>query len=189
MNDIQFTPHFALQEFVVSKTARNHGIKNEPSPEHVENLRALCVHTLEPLREALGLPIIITSGYRCKALNELITHHSIRSQHMAGEAADFYVGNGSVSSFKSQVSGMQNLEHETGTSPMKHVISSHRERLIKAFRLILTSEKIDYDQLILYHNFIHVSFVSHESNRHCIMKSEGNGRYARISKEVALSII
>ena len=48
---------------------------------------------------------------------------------------------------------------------------------------------VDYDQLILYPNFIHVSFVSHESNRHYIMKAEGNGRYARISKEVALSLI
>lgn len=46
MNNIQLTPHFVLQEFVVSKTAHVHGIKNELALEHVENLRALCVHTL-----------------------------------------------------------------------------------------------------------------------------------------------
>ena len=90
-NNIQLSPHFELREFTESATARGYGIVNEPPPEAVENLKALCVNTLEPLREALGLPIIITSGYRCKALNELITHHSTRSQHRTGEAADFWV--------------------------------------------------------------------------------------------------
>ena len=67
MNDIQFTPHFKLSEFIRSATATKQGIENNPSPEAVENLRLLSIHTLEPLREALGLPIVITSGYRCKA--------------------------------------------------------------------------------------------------------------------------
>ena len=84
MQNIQLSPHFELREFTESATAREYGIVNEPPPEAVENLKALCVNTLEPLREALGLPIIITSGYRCKALNELITHHSTRSQHRTG---------------------------------------------------------------------------------------------------------
>ena len=91
MQNIQLSLHFELREFTESATARGYGIVNEPPPEAVENLKALCVNTLEPLREALGLPIIITSGYRCKALNELITHHSTRSQHRTREAADFWV--------------------------------------------------------------------------------------------------
>ena len=55
MSNISLSPHFCLDEFTKSATARSHGINNEPVPEHVENLKALCVHTLEPLREALRL--------------------------------------------------------------------------------------------------------------------------------------
>ena len=91
MNNDFLSPHFELREFTESSTARWYGIVNEPPAEAVENLRALCVHTLEPLREAMGLPIIITSGYRCRALNDRIGHHSDRSQHISGCAADFVV--------------------------------------------------------------------------------------------------
>ena len=173
MDNIIFTPHFTLLEFTESATARKHGIDNIPTPEVVENLRRLCQSTLEPLREALGLPVIITSGYRCKALNDIIAHHSHRSQHLKGQAADFYVG-------WSAPTGGRGQSGDCCPSP--------RERLIKAFRLIITDETIDYDQLILYPNFIHVSYASPEANRHYIMVAQGNGRYARISRDAALNI-
>jgi len=202
MQDIQLSPHFKLNEFTKSRTARENGIDNTPLPEAVENLRALCVHTLEPLREALGLPIIITSGYRCKVLNERFTHHSATSQHMSGCAADFYVGQGSVSGVKFQVSDAKlrasgvksevsgyHLELETGESPMKHETSSRRELLIKAFRLIITSEDIDYDQVILYPTFIHVSYESRDKNRHRITKADGHGYYRALTREEALALV
>ena len=90
-NDIFLSPHFKLSEFVVSETASRHGIDNTPPEEAVENLRRLCQGTLEPLREALLLPVVITSGFRTKALNDKLAHSSERSQHMQGCAADFYV--------------------------------------------------------------------------------------------------
>lgn len=167
MNDIQFTPHFKLSEFISSATATKQGIENNPSPEAVENLRLLSIHTLEPLREALGLPIVITSGYRCKALNDLIAHHSQRSQHMQGRAADFYVKHGPSTS-----SG-----------------ASHRELLVLAFRTILTNPTVDFDQLILYPGFIHVSFVSHNDNRHKIMSANGQGTYRALTRAAALAIV
>ena len=167
MNDIQFTPHFKLSEFVSSATAEKQGIENNPSPEAVENLRLLSIHTLEPLREALGLPIVITSGYRCKALNDLIAHHSQRSQHMEGRAADLL-----VQGSKFQVQG-----------------ASPRELLIKAFKTIITSPEIDYDQLIIYPTFIHVSFVSHSDNRHKIMSANGQGTYRALTRAAALKIV
>jgi len=218
MNNIQFTPHFELKEFTESATARRHGIANEPSFEAVENLKALCVFTLEPLREELGLPLIITSGYRTKALNSLLVGHSNKSQHMEGCAADFYVAQGPVSGSRFQVSGVKsqvsgsrsqvsgvksqvsgskhlNLETgaspmklETGASPMKLETSSRRELLIRAFRLIITSEIIDYDQLILYPTFIHVSYVSRAKNRHKLTKANGHGTYCALTREAALSL-
>lgn len=159
-SNIYLSSHFQLKEFIESATARKHRIVNEPPAEAVENLRALCVHTLEPLREALGLPIIITSGFRTKAVNSIVAHSSRKSQHMEGCAADFYV------------SGI-----------------SRRELLIKAFRLIILDESIDYDQLILYPTFIHVSYVSHNKNRRKIIKANGQGTYCSVSHAQALTIL
>lgn len=229
------TPHFALNEFTESPTARKHGIANVPSAEAVDNLKRLCENTLEPLREALQLPVVITSGFRTKALNDLLAHSSERSQHMQGQAADFYVGEGPVSGSKiqdcpsgesahardnssklgsplaqSQTSGDLNrrqtesrlssleesqgakeedeVKHETGESSLKP--ETPRQRLIKAFRLIITSEQIDYDQLILYPTFIHVSYVSKEKNRRTILLGMRNGKlgYGKCSVQNALKI-
>ena len=163
------SPHFSLKEMTDSQTAVRYGIANVPSEQEIENLRRLCQGTLEPLREALQLPVVITSGFRTKALNDKLAHSSERSQHMLGQAADLYIGSG----LTVQGSGL-----------------SRRELLIKAFREILTNPKIDYDQLILYPNFIHVSYVSYKANRRGILKAHGNGKlgYGRLSRADALSI-
>ena len=154
------SPHFSLKEMTDSQTAVKYGIANIPPAEAVDNLRALCVHTLEPLREALGLPIIITSGYRCKALNHLLVNHSVKSQHMNGEAADFYVAG-----------------------------SSRRELLIKAFRQIITDDAIAFDQLIIYPSFIHVSYVRNgRKNRSKLTRAFANGSYAALTRALALSL-
>ena len=73
---------------------------------------------------------------------------------------------------------------------MKLETSSRRELLIKAFRQIILDEKIDYDQLIIYPSFIHVSYVSRERNRHGILKAQGNGKlgYGRLTLANALRI-
>lgn len=186
MNNILLSPHFALLEFIESPTARKYGIANIPPPEAEGNLRCLCEHTLEPLREALQQPVIITSGYRCKALNIKVAHHSEKSQHMKGQAADFYVGEDPVSGSKIQDSS--DLKLETGVSPME--LETPRQRLIRAFRLILTSSSIDFDQLILYPTFIHVSYVSREANRHTILLANRDGKlgYGKCSHEKALTI-
>ena len=175
MNNIQFTPHFKLREFVVSQTARDHGLDNTPPAEAVENLRALCVHTLEPLREALGLPIVITSGYRTRELNRLLVCHSNKSQHMSGEAADFYVAE------------PKDLNLEPGTlNPAK---PTRRELLIRAFRLIITDDSIVFDQCIIYPSFIHVSYVrSGRKNRSKLTRAFSNGSYAALTRAQALAL-
>jgi hypothetical protein len=150
-----------------SLTAKKHGIANVPPPEAVENLRKLCIGTLEPLREKLKQPVVITSGFRCQQLNEIIVHASRKSQHMSGQAADFYVAG---------IAGQARNE------------ASHRELLIKAFRLIITDESIDFDQLILYPNFIHVSYVSQEKNRHQLTRASSNGAYTALSRAQALAL-
>ena len=48
------------------------GIANVASPQEIAHMRELCEKVLEPARQQLGLPITVTSGYRCKAQNEKV---------------------------------------------------------------------------------------------------------------------
>ena len=77
-----------------SDTAKRCGITNKPKAEEetevVENLKALCVEVLQPLRDFLGKPVVVSSGYRCRELNEKVGGVS-NSQHLTGEAADIRV--------------------------------------------------------------------------------------------------
>ena len=88
--DIKLSEHFSLREFVRSSSAQRLDIDNKPDAEAIENLRNLCTKVLEPLREHLGQPVVITSGFRSKRLNEVVGGVK-NSQHLTGEAADLKV--------------------------------------------------------------------------------------------------
>ena len=92
---MKLTEHFELREFTISDYAVRHGIDNTPNELIIGNLKMLCEYTLEPLREIVKRPIIITSGYRCYDLNKAIGG-SDTSQHVDGKAADIIVPNMSV---------------------------------------------------------------------------------------------
>lgn len=83
----QLTKSFSLHEFTRSQTAARIGRKIEPSLTEIGNLSQLCIHVLQPLRDAIGVTITITSGLRPIWLNGLIGG-SKTSQHVYGEAAD-----------------------------------------------------------------------------------------------------
>ena len=189
LNNIQLSPHFSLLELTESATARQRDIANIPPPEAVENLKRLCKGTLEPLRKALGLPVIITSGYRCKELNNIVNRSSKTSQHMLGQAADFYISDdGSMRQSRgSKFNGLRPVQCGKAAVQGSKVLG-RRELLIMGFRLIILNEDIDYDQLILYPTFIHVSYVSRSKNRRKIIKANGHGSYCTVTREAALCL-
>ena len=83
--------NFSYSEFTDSETATKHKIDNSIKHEHVKNnIKALVINILQPLRDYLGVPININSGYRCLKLNELVGGKPT-SQHVNGEACDFTV--------------------------------------------------------------------------------------------------
>lgn len=84
------TRHFSLAEMISSDTATRQGINNAPGDLETDNLRRLCMLVLEPLRAAIGRPIVVTSGYRSPALNVVIGG-SASSDHCFGRAADIKV--------------------------------------------------------------------------------------------------
>jgi uncharacterized protein YcbK (DUF882 family) len=87
---MKLTNNFSLEELTVSQTALRNNIDNNPSKEHIENLRLLCENILQPLREDYNLPLVISSGYRSKKLAGLVGS-KITSQHCLGCAADFTI--------------------------------------------------------------------------------------------------
>lgn len=84
---MKITENFTLEEFIHSDTAVVKGIKNEPGSHERIAIVNLCAKLLQPLREAIGKPISINSGYRCPELNRVVGGVST-SQHTKGEAAD-----------------------------------------------------------------------------------------------------
>ena len=87
---MQLTANFSLKELTASQTAERKGIDNTPSTEHQENLKSLCTHVLQPIRDHFSRVVSVSSGYRSPALCEAIGSKST-SQHARGEAADFEI--------------------------------------------------------------------------------------------------
>ena len=79
--------YFSITELTKSATATRLGIDNTPNAIVKANLIALIEKVLDPLREAWGAPIIVTSGYRCEKLNRAVGG-AANSQHTKGMAAD-----------------------------------------------------------------------------------------------------
>lgn len=89
---MKLSEHFSLSEFEHSITAIRCNIDNSVPLELIHHLRNLCERVLEPLRQHVGEPVIISSGYRCRELNRRVGG-TPNSQHLTGEAADICVNN------------------------------------------------------------------------------------------------
>ena len=134
---MKLSENFTLEELIASPKATELGIDNKPGETEISNLRSLCTYVLQPLRDRLGKPIVINSGYRCPALNKAIGGVET-SQHVKGEAADIRVG------------GVEARE-----------LFGHVQDL-----------EMEFDQLILYPTFVHVSF-SKGRNRKQVLYAKG----------------
>ena len=84
---MKLSKNLSLAEVTKSATAKRRGIANEPTIEHLENLKAVAENIFQPLREEFMCPIFVSSGYRSEALNEAIGG-SKTSQHSTGQALD-----------------------------------------------------------------------------------------------------
>ena len=83
---------YTMKYFTVTELSRTSqaGINNAPDAHARNNLFHFVENMLDPLREALGKAIIITSGYRSRQLNTAIGG-SKTSAHMNGLAVDIKV--------------------------------------------------------------------------------------------------
>lgn len=141
----KLSPHFALSEFTSSATATAQHIDNTPSQSVIANLQLLCEKILEPLRNAYGKPIIVSSGYRSPELNRAI-NGAKNSQHVLGQAADIVP------------------RYQSGWSDLQR-----RQECQRLFDLI-RQLRLPFDQLIDEKNFswVHVSYG--ERNRRQVLR-------------------
>lgn len=157
--DEQLSEHFKLGEFLRSATAEKLGIPNIPLKRDITALQSLCMRCLEPMRQRLGLPIQVTSGYRCPRLNDAVKGVQT-SQHLRGEAADITIPRIS--------------------RPFGHATDEQTALLLYSY----AKQYADFDQLILEHSgssyWLHVSCrIDYRKNRHEKLKMD-NGKYTRI---------
>ena len=73
--------NFKMSELIYSETAIKNNINNMPDINSMDNMLNLIYYCLQPVRELLGAPMIITSGYRNPLVNRLV----------GGQAVDFTV--------------------------------------------------------------------------------------------------
>lgn len=85
---MKLTNNFTLAELTHSDTAKVRSIDNALPPYLMRNISALAKR-LQMIRDALGVPITISSGYRCPELNKAVGG-SKSSQHQLGLAADIH---------------------------------------------------------------------------------------------------
>lgn len=86
---MKLSKNFTSEELVRSTTAQRLRINNEPSSKELASLTVLATDILQPLRDAWGQPIVVSSGYRCEELNKAVGGAK-NSQHLLGEAADIH---------------------------------------------------------------------------------------------------
>lgn len=127
----RISKNFTYEEFERSATATANNINNRMPASVKPAVRALAVNLLQPLCDAEGWNDLISSGYRCDALNKLVGGVDT-SQHRKGEAAD--------NKFYETVNG--------------------KKVMIEPIRVARTVIDLGlvFDQMILYPTFVHLSY-------------------------------
>ena len=149
---MKLSQNFSLRELTKSQTAERKGISNEPTEEHIENLKLLCTKILQPIRDEWGV-VSISSGYRSQALCEAIGS-KITSQHAQGRAADFEcygVDNNKLFewatknlTFDQAILKFYTGEPESGWIHMSYNEDNNRGETLRAFR---ENNKVVYQKI------------------------------------------
>lgn len=100
--------NFTMSELIHSDEALKQKINNMPDINSMDNLLELVVYCLQPIRDLIKVPMIITSGFRSQQVNRLVGGVA-NSQHLYGQAVDFVPQGISIENaiFKIQTSNIE----------------------------------------------------------------------------------
>lgn len=96
---MKLSNNFTLEEIVKSSTASKYKINNTPNETQLTYIKELVITVLQPIRDAFGESIIVSSGFRCSALNKKVGGAS-NSDHLYGCAADIHTKSDTVTDNK-----------------------------------------------------------------------------------------
>lgn len=88
MSETVIGKYLTLEQATKSNTALRLGIKNNPNPSEIENIKYLYKMVYEPLCEHFGVRLNFTNWFRSKAVNSKIKGSSKTSWHLSGCAVD-----------------------------------------------------------------------------------------------------
>lgn len=146
---MKLSEHFDLSEFIRSDYAKRNGINNIPNAEQTENLRELCINILEPLRNHFQIPILLSSGFRCDALNKAIGGAK-NSQHTSGEAVD--------------------IDHDMSANAVSN------KMIFDYIKSNLSFDQMIWEHgTSLNPDWVHVSYVAKDKNRNQILRAVKHG--------------
>lgn len=128
---MNLTKNFTLAELTQSSTAKARGIDNTLPPYLMRNINALA-ERLQLIRDALGTPMAISSGYRCPELNKAVGG-AVASQHQLGLAADIHAKGYTSQELFKLISGSnfgfdQLILEKVGGKEWVHISVQPRER-------------------------------------------------------------
>jgi len=144
----QLTANFSLHELSKSETALRMGFDNTPTPEAEANLKALCEHVLQPIRDHYGKGVKVNSAYRSPESNAAVGG-SKTSDHCKGMAADI------------EIPGVPNAELA------EYIKANH-----KFTQLILEF----YTPGIPDSGWVHVSYDQSNLKNQCLTATKQNGK-------------
>ena len=84
---MKLSKYFDLEELTASQAAARRGLINMPQGEEMISLTQTATR-MDVVRELLGKPVLVSSGYRSPVVNSLVGG-SGTSSHVTGEAVDF----------------------------------------------------------------------------------------------------
>ena len=87
---MQFNAYFSYEEMTTTDSSAFLSANREQGEQYKDELQALVLEILTPIREYYGKPVKIHSAFRHEALNKHIGG-AATSQHRFGEAADFHI--------------------------------------------------------------------------------------------------
>ena len=117
--------NFSISELIHSDNAIKAGIDNTPTIKEIDNLLNLIFYCLQPIRDKLKKPMIITSGYRNMKVN-FLAGGAINSGHLKGTCADFVVRGMTVQELfnficNSGINFTQLIEEHKGNTSWIHI--------------------------------------------------------------------
>ena len=140
----KISENISYKEATRSITAIRLGLDNKPNDYELTNMQVLAEKVFQPLRKWVNDPIKINSFFRSEEINKAIGGSS-RSQHCEGRAID-----------------IDDTYGHASNAEMFHWIK----------------ENLDFDQMIWEFgddenpDWVHVSYVSEDSNRKRCLKAE-----------------